>query len=122
LMKLFGENSTMDSRIFSYQVLSKKQEDSLEDFVELWKMRIASNSISKAESLKKMKRSNPQFILRNYQLYEAIEAAEKEDFSLCSKLYEALKRPYENVYPELQKKRPKWAENKPGCSMLSCSS
>ena len=54
----------------------------------------------------------------------AIEAAEKEDFNLINELYILLKQPYDEQ-PEFEKwfaKRPDWARNKVGCSMLSCSS
>ncbi|MDG4946774.1 YdiU family protein [Weeksellaceae bacterium KMM 9713] len=122
LMKLYNEESELDAKKFCYEEISQEQQERLEDFVELYKMRIASNEISKAESLEKMKRSNPQFILRNYQLFEAIEAAEQGDYTMFNKLNEALKTPYENRFPELQAKRPSWADNQPGCSMLSCSS
>jgi uncharacterized protein YdiU (UPF0061 family) len=54
----------------------------------------------------------------------AIEAANKEDYSLIDELYTLLKKPYEEQ-PEYEKwyaKRPNWAKTKIGCSMLSCSS
>lgn len=122
LMKLFDKNDTLHSEVFCYQKIDVKQEKKLNEFVKQYKKRIISNSIPKAESLEKMQANNPQFILRNYQLFECIEAVEKGDYKLLHKLYEALKTPYENRFPELQAKRPSWADNKPGCSMLSCSS
>lgn len=54
----------------------------------------------------------------------AIEAAEKEDYSLIEDLYLMLQNPYDDQ-PEFEKwfaKRPDWALEKVGCSMLSCSS
>lgn len=66
---------------------------------------------------------NPRFILRNYLAQQAIEAAMRDDLSLIDKLMEAARHPYdENIPAELTAKRPDWAINKPGCSMLSCSS
>lgn len=67
---------------------------------------------------------NPKYVLRNYMAQLAIKAAEKEDFSLINELYLLLKKPYDEQ-PEYEKwfaKRPDWAKNKVGCSMLSCSS
>ena len=122
LMKLYGDQESIDLDRISYQNISDKQQKRFDDFIQLYKNRISSNMISKSESLEKMKRANPQFVLRNYQLFEAIESAEKQDYSLLFKLIEALENPYENKFPDLQKKRPDWANNKPGCSMLSCSS
>ncbi|GAB5565512.1 MAG: YdiU family protein [Winogradskyella sp.] len=67
---------------------------------------------------------NPKYVLRNYMAQLAIDAADKEDYSLVSELFELLKKPY-NEQPENSKwfaKRPDWAIHKVGCSMLSCSS
>lgn len=67
---------------------------------------------------------NPKYVLRNYMAQLAIEAAENQDYSLIDELYTLLKNPYKEQ-PEHEKwfaKRPDWARNKIGCSMLSCSS
>jgi uncharacterized protein YdiU (UPF0061 family) len=73
----------------------------------------------------RMRRANPKYVLRNWMAQKAIEAAEKEDFSVAETLYQLLKKPYDEQ-PEFEdewfKKRPEWARNKVGCSMLSCSS
>jgi len=71
-----------------------------------------------------MNKVNPKYVLRNYMAQLAIEAAEKKDYSLINELHILLKNPYEEQ-PEHKKwfaKRPDWARNKVGCSMLSCSS
>ncbi len=67
---------------------------------------------------------NPKYVLRNYMAQMAIELAEKEDDSLLNELYKLLLHPYEEQ-PEFEKwfaKRPDWAREKIGSSMLSCSS
>ena len=72
----------------------------------------------------KMYEVNPKFVLRNYMAQLAIDAADKGNYEVLNELYEVLKRPY-NEQPEYEKwyaKRPEWARNKVGCSMLSCSS
>ncbi|MEC8735573.1 MAG: YdiU family protein [Candidatus Thermoplasmatota archaeon] len=72
-----------------------------------------------------MKRANPKYVLRNWMAQLAIDAAEKEDYSVCEELFELLKNPYDEQ-PEFEEKwfktRPEWARNRVGCSMLSCSS
>ena len=54
----------------------------------------------------------------------AIDATDKGDYTLLEELFNLLKKPYDEQ-PEFNKwftKRPEWARNKVGCSMLSCSS
>lgn len=66
---------------------------------------------------------NPRFVLRNYLAQQAIDSATDGDLSLTKRLMEAARHPYDDdIPPELTAKRPDWAIDKPGCSMLSCSS
>jgi uncharacterized protein YdiU (UPF0061 family) len=66
---------------------------------------------------------NPRFVLRNYLAQQAIDAATLGDTSVLEKLMQAARDPYSDKHPaELIANRPDWAINKPGCSMLSCSS
>jgi uncharacterized protein YdiU (UPF0061 family) len=72
----------------------------------------------------RMDKVNPKYVLRNYMAQLAIEAATNEDYSLIEELHQVLKNPYDEQ-PEYEKwfaKRPDWAREKIGCSMLSCSS
>ena len=72
-----------------------------------------------------MKLANPKYVLRNWMAQLAIDAAEKEDFSIAIELYELLKKPYSEQSEYEEKwfiKRPEWARHRVGCSMLSCSS
>ena len=72
-----------------------------------------------------MRQSNPKYVLRNWMAQLAIDAAEKEDYSVAIELYELLKSPYEEQHEYEDRwfnKRPEWARHRVGCSMLSCSS
>jgi len=71
-----------------------------------------------------MNRLNPCFVMRNYLTQEAIDRADRQDFSMLHELHEALHSPYEEDcrFARFYLKRPDWARNKAGCSMLSCSS
>ena len=77
-----------------------------------------SNRKSKMESV------NPKYVLRNYMAQMAIDKADQGDYTLIDELYQLLKNPYaEQIESEKWfAKRPEWARNKVGCSMLSCSS
>ena len=72
-----------------------------------------------------MLNANPKYVLRNWMAQLAIDAAEKEDYSVATALYEMLKKPYDEQPGNEEKwfsRRPEWARNRVGCSMLSCSS
>ncbi|MDG1557894.1 MAG: YdiU family protein [Candidatus Poseidoniaceae archaeon] len=72
-----------------------------------------------------MKAANPKYVLRNWMAQLAIDDAEKGDYSTCEALDRLLKAPYDEQ-PEMEaawfQRRPEWARNRVGCSMLSCSS
>jgi serine/tyrosine/threonine adenylyltransferase len=72
----------------------------------------------------RMNRLNPRFVLRNWIVHEAIEAAEKGDLSGVRRLLERVRTPYEPHPTDAQwvRRRPEWARHQAGCSMLSCSS
>ncbi len=67
---------------------------------------------------------NPKYVLRNYLSQIAIDKAEQGDFSEIETLLKIIKKPYDeqNDFHFYAAKRPEWARNKAGCSMLSCSS
>ncbi|RAK70589.1 protein adenylyltransferase SelO [Hymenobacter edaphi] len=68
--------------------------------------------------------ANPKYVLRNYLAAQAIEAAEAGDLAPLNRLFEVLKRPFDEQpeHEELAAKRPEWAREKPGSATLSCSS
>lgn len=117
--KVFDENKL--SKI-SYLNLSDNQVIKFRSFVEKYQVRLNQNKIYREESLNLMKAANPKFILRNYLLFESIEELNNGIYDKFNKLWEALQRPYEEIYPEFSLKRPVDYDGVPGCSMLSCSS
>ncbi len=80
-----------------------------------------TSALSNDEQRALMNATNPAFIPRNFLVQEAIDAAHVGDYSGIEKLQHAILTPYE-PHPEFTQKRPDWALNKAGCSMLSCSS
>ncbi len=77
-----------------------------------------------AIQIARMRAENPSLVLRNYLVQQAIEAAEQGDLSKTDELLKALSTPYsiEHEGSPLASRRPEWARNRAGCSMLSCSS
>mgnify|MGYP000663400256 CR=1 FL=1 len=89
-----------------------------------YQQRLALNKSSADEKKQVMNAVNPKFVLRNYLAQQAIEKAELGDYSMIEDLLHVLQNPYadQKAFEHFAEKRPDWAKNKAGCSMLSCSS
>jgi len=89
-----------------------------------YQARLKTEKMTHEERKQKMNAINPKYVLRNYMAQMAIDNAEKGNLDLIYTFYDMLKRPYDEQ-PEYENwfaKRPDWAREKIGCSMLSCSS
>lgn len=94
------------------------------DWLKLYDSRLTREEIAPETRRKRMNSVNPKYVLRNYMAQLAIDKAEQGDFTLLNELQNLLRRPYDEQ-PDLEiyaAKRPEWARQRPGCSMLSCSS
>ena len=86
--------------------------------------RIQADNITQPIRKVAMNKVNPKYVLRNYLAQQAITLAEQGDYSQLNDLQKVLKNPYKEQmsFHHFSEKRPEWARNKAGCSMLSCSS
>lgn len=113
------------SRSFYYtDQLTDKVKQIWTNWIEKYYIRVNMESNNHDDRKQLMDRVNPKYILRNYMAQLAIDKANAGDYGLIDDLYQMLKNPY-SEQPNNEKwfaKRPEWARNKVGCSMLSCSS
>ncbi len=94
------------------------------DWLRRYIERATTDMMNRNEQRKKMDATNPKYVLRNYMAQLAIDKAEQGDFSMVNELLELLRKPYDEQPTQARwaEKRPEWARDRAGCSMLSCSS
>ncbi len=96
----------------------------INSWLQSYTLRLREDAFSNEKRLEKMNGLNPQYVLRNYLAQVAIDKAEQGDFTEVDALLDLLRNPY-TAQPGKERyaeKRPEWARNRAGCSMLSCSS
>lgn len=119
-----GAISTINSAFYNPREINKTVLKTWENWFKKYILRLGKETLSDEQRKTAMDAVNPKYVLRNYMAQLAIDAANNDDFSVVAELHTLLKNPYDEQ-PQFEKwyaKRPDWAREKIGCSMLSCSS
>ncbi|WP_299101771.1 YdiU family protein [uncultured Winogradskyella sp.] len=116
--------ATIEDAFYNPEEISKEIKQQWSAWFKSYEERLTLETLSDAERKSEMNNINPKYVLRNYMAQLAIDDANKGNYDLIDELFNLLKKPYDEQ-PNLEKwfaKRPEWARDKVGCSMLSCSS
>lgn len=91
------------------------------EWVRAWAERTEGDAATRQS---RMNTVNPLVVPRNWQVQVAIDAAEQGDTTPLDDLMRVLRTPYADTAEAraYAVKRPEWARDRAGCSMLSCSS
>ena len=116
--------STLHEAFYAPDAITAVHTARLRDWLARYATRVGVERLDDAERRHRMDALNPRYIPRNYLVQQVIEATERGDRAALPELLDVLRRPYDDQpgRERFAAKRPEWARNRPGCSMLSCSS
>ena len=114
----------MSKAYYVTEQISPDYKTRLYDWLNRYINRLKKDGTPDETRQQRMNAVNPKYVLRNYLAQLAIDKAEQGDFSMVNELMELLRHPYDEQHDKeaFAEKRPDWARQRAGCSMLSCSS
>jgi len=92
----------------------------MQEWLDVYDARLKENTTTLSQRHAKMLRTNPKYVLKNYMLQEAIDAAKSGDYRLVDDLYTIARDPFAE-HPQFER----WAQATPEAfknRKLSCSS
>jgi uncharacterized protein YdiU (UPF0061 family) len=116
--------STIYEAFYTPEELKDEVLKNWNNWIFMYIQRLQKEELNDALRKAEMNKVNPKYVLRNYIAQLVIDESEKGNQQLLNEIFELLKHPYDEQieYQKWFAKRPEWARNKVGCSMLSCSS
>ena len=108
-----------------YDQPTERTIEEMAEWLRAWADRCDIDARTAEERKLAMDAVNPKYVLRNWMAQLAIDKLDGGDSSGVNQLLDLLRFPYDEQ-PEHEAeffvKRPEWARERAGCSMLSCSS
>ncbi len=110
--------------LYSSETCSEEYHQQLHSWLNSFRNRAVNDDLDVVKRSTLMNNTNPLYVLRNYLAQLAIDDATNGDYSRIREQLDILRTPYnkQDNKQQFSEKRPDWARERAGCSMLSCSS
>ena len=110
--------------VFSSEEKRTAVEAGLAGWLQRYAARLAEDVLPAELRQARMLAANPRYVPRNYLVQQVIDRAEQGDPAGINELLQVMRHPYDDQpgNEAYAQRRPDWARDRAGCSMLSCSS